>query len=103
MIYYATGATHAPHHAPKEWIEKYNGKFDDGWLSLREKTFARQKEMGIIPENTQLASMPEDIKDWEAARESYRPTYFFLDTEIAGDHLQDIVQKTGPFFSEIGK
>jgi len=63
MIYYAPGAVHAPHHAPKEWIEKYKGKFDAGWLKLREETFARQKEMGIIPEDAQLAPMPSDIKD----------------------------------------
>ncbi len=65
MVYYATGATHAPHHAPKEWIEKYKGKFDKGWLKLREETFARQKEMGVIPENAKLAPMPDDIADWE--------------------------------------
>ena len=66
MIYYATGATHAPHHAPKEFIEKYKGKFDDGWLALRQRTFERQKEMGVIPENAQLAPMPADIKEWES-------------------------------------
>ncbi|WP_136481949.1 arylsulfatase [Cognatitamlana onchidii] len=66
MVYYATGATHAPHHSPKEWIEKYKGKFDSGWLKLREDTFKRQKEMGVIPDNAQLAPMPSDIKDWES-------------------------------------
>jgi arylsulfatase len=66
MVYYATGAVHAPHHAPKEWIERYKGMFDEGWLKLREETFARQKFKGIIPQNAQLAPMPEDIKDWEA-------------------------------------
>ena len=65
FIYYATGATHAPHHVSREWIEKYDGRFDDGWLKLREKTFARQKAMGVIPENTKLAPMPSDLKDWE--------------------------------------
>ena len=64
MIYYATGAVHAPHHAPKEWIEKYKGKFDRGWDVLREETFARQKEMGIIPQNAVLAPRPDDIKAW---------------------------------------
>ena len=66
FIYYATGATHAPHHAPDEWIEKYKGKFDGGWQQLREETFARQKAMGVIPENARLAPMPEDIKEWES-------------------------------------
>jgi arylsulfatase len=65
FIYYAPGATHAPHHVPEEWIEKYKGKFDTGWDKLREETFARQKRLGIIPENTQLAPKPKDIKDWE--------------------------------------
>ena len=66
FVYFATGATHAPHHAPKEWIEKYKGKFDKGWLALREETLVRQKAAGIVPEDTLLADMPEDIKDWES-------------------------------------
>lgn len=66
FIYFAPGATHAPHHAPKEWIEKYQGKFDQGWDKVREETFARQIKMGIIPENTKLAPKPADIKDWES-------------------------------------
>jgi arylsulfatase A-like enzyme len=66
FMYYAPGATHAPHHAPKEFIAKYKGKFDMGWDKLREQTLARQKEMGIIPANTQLAPKPKDIKDWDA-------------------------------------
>ncbi len=64
FVYYAPGATHAPHHAPKEWIEKYKGKFDSGWDQLREETLARQKAMGIIPANTNLAPMPKGIKPW---------------------------------------
>jgi arylsulfatase len=64
FMYFAPGATHAPHHAPKEWVEKYKGKFDQGWDKIREETFARQKKMGIIPENTQLAPKPAEIKDW---------------------------------------
>ena len=66
FIYFATGATHAPHHAPKEWIDKYKGKFDGGWDKIREETIARQKKLGIIPENTELAPRPDDIKAWEA-------------------------------------
>ncbi len=66
MVYYATGATHAPHHAPQEWIEKYKGKFDAGWLELRKTTFEQQKKLGVVPDNAQLAPMPKDIKDWEA-------------------------------------
>ncbi len=65
MMYFATGAAHAPHHAPKEWIDKYKGKFDDGWDKLREKTLARQKELGLVPQNVKLAPKPSDIKDWD--------------------------------------
>lgn len=66
FMYFATGAVHAPHHVPKEWIEKYKGKFDAGWDDVREKTMARQKEKGLVPANTKLPPKPEDIKDWDA-------------------------------------
>ena len=65
FMYYAPGATHAPHHVPKEWIEKYKGKFDQGWDKMREWTLERQKKLGIVPENTKLAPKPKDIKDWD--------------------------------------
>jgi len=64
-MYFATGATHAPHHAPKEYIEKYKGKFDQGWDKLREETIARQKALGVIPENTELTARPKEIPAWE--------------------------------------
>jgi arylsulfatase A-like enzyme len=64
-MYYATGATHAPHHAPKEYIDKYKGKFSQGWDKLREETLERQKKLGIVPQNTALAPKPADIKDWD--------------------------------------
>lgn len=66
FMYFATGAVHASHHVPKEWIEKYKGKFDAGWDDVREKTMARQKEKGLVPANTKLPPKPEDIKDWDA-------------------------------------
>jgi arylsulfatase A-like enzyme len=65
FMYFAPGATHAPHHAPKEWIDKFKGKFDQGWDKLREETLARQKRLGIVPEDTVLAPKPKDIKDWD--------------------------------------
>ncbi|MFN0199196.1 MAG: sulfatase-like hydrolase/transferase, partial [Planctomycetaceae bacterium] len=64
-MYFATGATHAPHHAPKEWIEKYKGEFAGGWDKLREETFARQKKLGVIPSNTKLTVRPKEIPAWE--------------------------------------
>jgi arylsulfatase len=65
FIYFAPGATHAPHHVSKEWIEKYKGKFDQGWDKLREETLARQIKLGVVPEGTKLAPKPEAIKDWD--------------------------------------
>jgi arylsulfatase len=65
FIYFAPGATHAPHHVPKEWIEKNKGRFDGGWDKLREETLARQIELGVVPPGTKLANKPEAIKDWD--------------------------------------
>ena len=63
-LYFATGATHAPHHAPKEWIAKYKGEFAGGWDKLREETFARQKKLGVVPEIAQLTPRPQEIPAW---------------------------------------
>jgi arylsulfatase A-like enzyme len=65
FTYFAPGATHAPHHVPKEWIAKYKGKFDQGWDALREETLARQKKLGVVPQDAKLAPKPEAIKDWD--------------------------------------
>jgi arylsulfatase len=66
FIYFAPGATHAPHHVPKEWIAKYKGQFDQGWDKVREETLARQIKLGVVPVGTKLAPKPEAIKDWAA-------------------------------------
>jgi arylsulfatase A-like enzyme len=65
-MYFAPGATHAPHHVPKEWPAKYKGEFAGGWDKLREETFERQKKMGIIPANTKLTPRPKEIPGWES-------------------------------------
>ncbi len=65
FMYFATGATHAPHHAPKEWIAKYKGEFDDGWDKLRERTLAKQIELGVVPKGTKLAPRPAEIPAWD--------------------------------------
>ncbi len=65
LMYYAPGATHAPHHTPQEWIDKNKGKFDAGWDVMRQETFERQKALGVIPKDAKLAPKPEDIKDWD--------------------------------------
>lgn len=65
FIYFAPGATHAPHQVPKEWIAKYKGKFDQGWDKLREETLARQIKLGVVPRGTKLAPKPSEIKNWD--------------------------------------
>ena len=63
-MYFATGATHAPHHAPKEWIDKYKGKFSGGWDKLREETLERQKKLGVVPADAKLTPRPPEIPAW---------------------------------------
>ncbi|MDQ1336931.1 MAG: hypothetical protein QG552_3881 [Thermodesulfobacteriota bacterium] len=65
FVYFAPGATHAPHHVPKEWIARWKGKFDLGWDKLREETLSRQIKMGVVPAGTKLAPKPQAIKDWD--------------------------------------
>src|ERR1700709_1905190 len=64
FMYYAPGATHAPHHAPKEWSDKYKGRFDQGWDAVREETIARQKELGVIAADAELTDRPDEISAW---------------------------------------
>jgi arylsulfatase A-like enzyme len=73
FVYFAPGATHAPHHVPKVWVDKYKGKFDAGWDKLREETFARQKKLGVIPQNCELTVRHKEIPAWEKMPESLKP------------------------------
>jgi arylsulfatase len=73
FVYWAPGATHAPHHVPQEWSAKYKGKFDDGWDALRERTFARQKELGVIPANAQLTERHDVIPAWDDVPDEMKP------------------------------
>lgn len=73
FMYFAPGATHAPHHVPKEWADKYKGKFDEGWDKLREKTLARQKKLGVVPQDCQLSARPKEIPSWDEMPEAFKP------------------------------
>jgi arylsulfatase len=73
FVYYAPGATHAPHHVPREWPEKYAGQFDDGWDALRERTFARQKELGVIPADAELTARHDEITAWDDMPDELKP------------------------------
>ncbi|MCH9768576.1 MAG: arylsulfatase [Actinomycetia bacterium] len=73
FVYWAPGATHAPHHVPEEWSAKYKGRFDDGWDAQRERTFARQKELGIIPDDAELTARPDEIPAWDDMPDDLKP------------------------------
>ena len=73
FAYFAPGATHAPHHVPEEWSAKYKGRFDQGWDAIREETFARQKELGVIPDDAELTARPEQIPAWDDMPDELKP------------------------------
>jgi arylsulfatase A-like enzyme len=73
FMYFAPGACHAPHHVPKEGVDKYKGKFDQGWDKLREEIFARQKELKVIPGDAELTKRPEEIPAWEQMPKEMKP------------------------------
>ena len=104
FVYYSTGAVHAPHHAPKEWRDKYKGKFDYGWDKQRELTYAKQLEMGIIPKGTKLTLRPSDIPAWDAQTPEAKKVYarlmenyaaFMAHTDNEIGRMLDALQASG--------
>jgi arylsulfatase len=75
FMYFAPGATHAPHHVPREWADKYKGKFDKGWDLLRDEIFARQKELGVIPQDCRLTERHSEVPAWETIATDLRPVF----------------------------
>ncbi len=73
FLYFAPGATHAPHHVPPEWSARYAGRFDAGWDALREETFARQKDLGVIPRDAELTARPSEVPAWEEVADEMKP------------------------------
>jgi arylsulfatase A-like enzyme len=73
FMYYAPGATHAPHHVPKEFIDRYKGHFDEGWDALRERILARQKELGVVPPEAELSARHEEIPAWDDVADELKP------------------------------
>ena len=73
FMYYVPGATHAPHHVPRQWSDKYKGKFDAGWDVLREQIFARQKELGVIPADAELTKRHKEIPAWDDMPAELKP------------------------------
>ena len=75
MLFYSTGCAHAPHHVAKEWADRYRGTFDDGWDALRERTLARQKEIGLVPPDTELTERPDIFPAWDSLTETQKKLY----------------------------
>lgn len=84
FCYYATGTAHAPHHAPKEWIEKFDGQFDQGWDKVREQTLARQKQARVVPEGTKLTKRSKGIRAWDDLNDKEKEVYAHMMEVYAG-------------------
>jgi len=104
FMYFAPGATHAPHHVPKQWADKYKGRFEQGWDKLREETFARQKELGVIPADCQLTARHNEIPAWDDMPEAFKPVLsremevyagFLEYTDYHVGRLVEVLEKLG--------
>lgn len=84
FLYVATGATHAPHHTPKAWIEKFKGKFDGGWDKYREETLARQKRLGVVPKDTRLTARSKGLPAWSSLNADQKRLYARMMEVFAG-------------------
>ena len=96
FVYYATGATHAPHHVPKEWADKYKGQFDKGWDQVRNETLERQKKLGVIPADTRLGERPKDIVAWDSLPADQR-RLFARQAEVFAGFLEHTDAEIGRF------
>jgi arylsulfatase len=104
FVYYATGGTHAPHHVPAEWREKYAGKFDGGWDKLREQTLARQKELGVIPAEAELTERHKEIPAWDDMDEDLKPVLRRQMENYAGflDHTDHHIGRVVQALDDLG-
>ena len=105
FLYFATGANHAPHQVPKEWADKYKGKFDDGWDAYRERVFARQKELGIVAEDAVLSRHDPDVQQWDELSDDERRLYARMMEVFAGffEHTDHQIGRLLDFLEAIGQ
>lgn len=103
--YFAPGACHAPHQVPKEWADKYQGKFDMGWDEAREQILARQKEMGVVPENTDLSPQNPDVDEWESLSDDEKRLYARMMEVYAGflEHTDAQIGRVLDFIEQLGE
>jgi arylsulfatase A-like enzyme len=100
FMYFAPGATHAPHHVPPEWADRYRGQFDDGWDVLRERTFARQKELGVIPADAGLTGRPAELTAWDEMPEELKPV-LAREMEVYAGFLEHVDHHVGRLIDAI--
>jgi arylsulfatase len=100
FVYFAPGATHAPHHVPKEWADKYAGQFEDGWDLQRERTLARQKELGVIPADTELTARHAEIPAWDDMPEELKPV-LAREMEVYAGFLEHVDHHVGRLIDTI--
>ena len=105
FMYMAPGAMHAPHHVPREWIDKYKGRFDQGWEKWREATYRRQLGLGVIPLGTDLSPRPAWVQDWETLSQEQRRLYARFMEVFAGflEHTDHHLGLLFSFLKEIGQ
>ncbi|MEM8677796.1 MAG: arylsulfatase [Planctomycetota bacterium] len=105
FCYYATGTAHAPHHAPQEWIKKFEGKFDQGWDAVRKETLARQKQLGVVPPGTKLTERSKGIRGWDSLNDQERELYAHMMEVYAGalSHADDQFGRIIDAIDEIGE
>jgi arylsulfatase len=105
FMYFCPGAAHAPHHVPKEWADRYRGKFDDGWEVLREQTFKRQKEMGIVPARAELSRHDPDVPRWNSLKPEEKQVYARMMEVFAGflTHTDHHIGRLLDFLKAIGE
>ncbi len=104
FVYFAPGATHAPHHVPSEYIKRYKGKFDQGWDKLREETFARQKQLGVVPQDAKLTPRPKEIPAWDDHTPEQKKLFARQMETFAGfaEHTDEHVGKLIAALDEMG-
>ncbi len=100
FVYFATGATHAPHHVPKEWADKYKGQYDKGWDQVRVETLERQKKLGVVPANTQLGERPKDLKAWDTLPAAEKRLYA-RQAEVFSGFLEQTDAEIGRFVTAL--
>lgn len=96
FMYYCTGAMHSPHHAPKEYIDQYKGAFDAGWDVVREETLAKQKELGVVPENTELPERNPGVRAWDSLSDDEK-RLFARQQEVFAGYLTHTDEHIGRF------